>query len=272
MHVTFYGAAREVTGSMHLVATENDRILLDFGMFQGRRREAFEKNRVIPFDPSLVTNVVLSHAHIDHSGRLPVLARSSFTGRVITTRVTVDACGYLLPDSAHIQESDALYLNYKTLRNALKNRGQGKGTGKKKSRKEREIAKLLKKNKNRLNEESIREWMERLNLKTVEPLYTREDADIALDMFDGYPFRVPVTVGKNMTCTLYEAGHILGSAIVILKAQENGREVKIGFTGDLGRFNKPIIKDPALDFAEDVLRAAAIASEPARLVGPSSSG
>src|SRR5210317_2275541 len=119
MHVSFYGAVREVTGSMHLITTEQDHVLLDCGMFQGRRREAKEKNKVMPFDPRILTNVVLSHAHIDHSGRLPLLTKHDFTGRIISTRATAAACEYLLLDSAHIQESDAEYLNYKTVRSAL---------------------------------------------------------------------------------------------------------------------------------------------------------
>ena len=82
MHITFYGAAREVTGSMHLLTTATDRILLDCGLFQGRRKEAAEKNKVMPFDPSIITNVVLSHAHIDHSGRLPILTKNGFNGRI----------------------------------------------------------------------------------------------------------------------------------------------------------------------------------------------
>ena len=119
MHVTFYGAVREVTGSMHLMTTGRDRVLLDCGLFQGRRREAAEKNRVLPFDPGILTNVVLSHAHTDHSGRLPVVTKNGFTGRIVCTRATKSACEYLLPDSASIQVSDADYLNYKTLRTAL---------------------------------------------------------------------------------------------------------------------------------------------------------
>ena len=119
MNITFYGAVREVTGSMHLLTTEHDRILLDCGMFQGRRKETREKNTVIPFDPRILTNVVLSHAHIDHSGRLPLLTKHDFAGRIICTRATAAACEYLLLDSAHIQESDADYLNYKTVRSAL---------------------------------------------------------------------------------------------------------------------------------------------------------
>ena len=100
MNVTFHGATREVTGSMHLVTTGHDRILLDCGMFQGRRKESEEKNKVLPFDPGIITNIVLSHAHIDHSGRIPMVTRRNFHGRVYCTRITRDACEYLLTDSA----------------------------------------------------------------------------------------------------------------------------------------------------------------------------
>ena len=119
MNVTFYGATREVTGSMHMISTGNDRILLDCGMFQGKRKEARTKNRRFPFDPRLVSNMVLSHAHIDHSGRIPLLVKENFHGRIICTNATQDASKCLLLDSAHIQESDAAYLNYKATRAVL---------------------------------------------------------------------------------------------------------------------------------------------------------
>ena len=251
MLVTFYGATREVTGSMHLVTTNKDRILLDCGLFQGRRRETNEKNKVIPFDPSLITNVILSHAHIDHSGRLPLLAKKGYSGRVIATRATMDACDYLLPDAAHIQESDAQYLNYKTVRNALQNRKSLIGTDPKIRWKDADIRKLLKKNHDHLNRESIDEWIGKMHLQSVEPLYSTEDAENALKLFEGYPYRTPITVGKGVTCVQYEAGHILGSAIAILRSTERGRKKTIGFTGDLGRFDKPIIRNPTLNFEDE---------------------
>ena len=251
MLITFYGATREVTGSMHLVTTNKDRILLDCGMFQGRRKESDGKNRIIPFDPSLITNVILSHAHIDHSGRLPLLAKMGYSGRVISTRATMDACEYLLPDAAHIQESDAQYLNYKAVRSALQNRKSLIGTDPKIKWKDSDIRKLLKKNLDHLNRDAIEEWIGKLNLRSVEPLYSSEDAESALKLFEGYPYRTPVTVGKGAVCVQYEAGHILGSAIAILRGSERGRKKTIGYTGDLGRFDKPIIKNPTLDFAEE---------------------
>jgi len=250
MNITFYGAVREVTGSMHLLTTEHDRILLDCGLFQGRRKETREKNTVIPFDPRILTNIVLSHAHIDHSGRLPLLTKHDFNGRIICTRATAAACEYLLLDSAHIQESDADYLNYKTVRSAL-HRMETSMKAKKGSKKGIDhIKKILKKNRRRPDVETVNELINRYHLEGVSPLYTIEDAQDALSFFDGYPYRHPVSIGKEMTCTLYDAGHILGSAISLIRARDNGRNFTIGFSGDMGRFDKPIIKDPTLNFEE----------------------
>ena len=251
MYVTFYGAVREVTGSMHLLTTDADRIILDCGLFQGRRKESAEKNRVIPFDPQMLTNIILSHAHIDHSGRIPLLAKNNFSGRIICTRATAAASEYLLRDSAHIQESDANYLNYKTARNALAGKRSSRGGKKGGNRKDKEIRKILKKNRHDLNLDAINEVIEKHHLEKVEPLYSIADADQALEMFDGYPYRHPISVGRNLTCTFYDAGHILGSAFVMLRARENGRDLSVCYTGDIGRFNKPIIKDPTLNFGEE---------------------
>jgi metallo-beta-lactamase family protein len=251
MYVTFYGAVREVTGSMHLLATDEDRVILDCGLFQGRRKETAEKNKVIPFDPQMLTNIVLSHAHIDHSGRIPLLAKHDFSGRIICTRATAAASEYLLRDSAHIQESDANYLNYKTARNALTGKGASKSAKKSGNRKEKEARKILKKNRHDLNLEAIDEVIERHHLEKVEPLYRIADADEALELFDGYPYRHPISIGKNLSCTFYDAGHILGSAFALIHARQNGRDFKICYTGDIGRFDKPIIKDPTLDFSEE---------------------
>jgi len=247
MKITFYGAVREVTGSCHLISTGNDKILLDCGMFQGRRKDTNQKNREFLFNPEIITNMVLSHAHIDHSGRIPLLVKSGFNGRIICTRATTDACAYLLPDSAHIQESDAQYLNYKLVRSTLykiKNNDTG-------NTKKDKIKKLLKKNNHRLNSEVINDLIKKHNLEGIIPLYTIADAEQALTNFEGHPYRVPIIIGNQMTCTLYEAGHILGSAISIIKTKINGKNKTICYTGDLGRFDKPILKDPTLNFADD---------------------
>ncbi|MGD8258348.1 MAG: MBL fold metallo-hydrolase [Desulfobacterales bacterium] len=245
MNLTSYGAAREVTGSMHLLTTKHDSILLDCGMFQGRRKEANEKNHVLSFDPGILTNVILSHAHIDHSGRIPFLTKQNFSGRIICTRATYSVCEFLLPDSAHIQESDAEYLNYKSVRTALLKMNSRK---KKKNNKIEEIRKKLKKDRHKLDVEAINEIITTYSLEKIEPLYTNEDAEEALSLFDGYPYKHPVTIGKDMSCTFYDAGHILGSAITIIRAAENGRTYTIGYSGDLGRFDKPIVNDPTLEF------------------------
>jgi len=248
MQVTFYGAVREVTGSMHLIETENDKILLDCGMFQGRRRESAEKNRILQVDPRKITNMILSHAHIDHSGRIPLLVKNGFAGRVVCTRATAQASEYLLSDSAHIQESDAEYLNYKTVRNHINHLSKSKNGGQGGRDQTAKLRKTLKKNRYQLNPETINGLIGEYGLEGVEPLYTTADAQAAIEAFEGNPYRHPVPVGHQATCTLYDAGHILGSAISIIKIQNNGRTYTVGYTGDIGRFDKPIIKDPTLDF------------------------
>ncbi len=244
MHVTFHGAVREVTGSAHLLENDEDRILMDCGLVQGRRKETNAKNRNLPFDTARITNVVLSHAHIDHSGRLPLLARNAFRGRILSTRATRDACQYLLRDAAHIQESDADYLNYKQVRNYLarKHKGGKKGTA--------DVRRILKKKRHDLDTGAINELIHKHDLEAVRPLYSMADAEQALSLFDGYPYRHPMTVGRDMVCTFYEAGHILGSAISIVRTRVNGRDLAVGYTGDIGRFDKPILRDPCLVFEE----------------------
>ena len=217
MDITFHGAVREVTGSMHVLTTAADRVILDCGMFQGRRKESEAKNRVLPFDPQIVTNVVLSHAHIDHSGRIPLLVKDGFNGRVVCTRATTSACAYLLLDSAHIQESDADYLNYKTVRGAL---NQMKPSNRKKMNvgsRLSDVKKVLKKNRHELDAGVINDFMDQLHLEKIQPLYTSADAQNALASFDGTPYRYPVAIGSNMTCSFYDAGHILGSAISMIR-------------------------------------------------------
>ena len=246
MQITFYGAVREVTGSMHLVANGEDRVLLDCGLFQGRRSESAEKNRVLPFDPRILTNLVLSHAHTDHSGRIPLLTQKGFSGRVVCTRPTHSACTYLLPDSASIQESDAAYLNYKTVRQALTRRAAANQVG----MTPEEARALLKKGRHELNTDAIDDLLASLRLDTVRPLYTLKDAEAALSVFEGFPYEHTIEIGREMTCTFYDAGHILGSAISLISERRNGRATRIGFTGDLGRFGKPILNDPQLTFPD----------------------
>ena len=246
MHVTFYGATREVTGSLHLLTTAKDRIVFDCGLFQGRRRESLEKNRVLPFDPQMISGIILSHAHIDHSGRIPMVTKKGFNGRIFCTRATADASGSLLLDSAHIQRSDADYLNYKTVRSFLTEARNHRG-----GPDDQRIKKMLKMSRAKLNLEVIRETIRRYRLEVVDPLYTVEEVQKALPYFEGYPYQQAIPVGQDTTCTLYDAGHILGSSFCIVRIQENSDARTVGFTGDIGRFDKPILRNPTTDFAQE---------------------
>ncbi len=201
MKISFLGAARTVTGSMHLLEVNSHRILLDCGMFQGRREEANARNRNLPFDPRTVDRMILSHAHIDHSGNIPTLCRSGYTGDILCTSATRDLANVMLRDSAHIQMSDAEHV---TVRN------------------------------------------ERKGLPPVEPLYTIEDAEASIKQFVGFAYGRPVPVTPGVTATFFDAGHILGAAITLLDIAENGRHIRLGFTGDLGRRGLPILRDPQL--------------------------
>ncbi len=251
MHVSFYGATREVTGSFHTLTMNSDVILLDCGLFQGRRKEAEAKNRVLSVDPQVLTNVVLSHAHIDHSGRLPLITRAGFNGRIFCTRATAHACEYLLKDSAKIQEGDASYLNYKTAKHFLAKLKSG--NGKKKVSKDdlKDIKALLKSGPHRLKTEAIEKLLKKHQLEIVNPLYTMEMADESLEYFRGVPYKHPVTIGHDLTCTFYDAGHILGSAMSVIQYSGGGKTKTVLYSGDVGRFDKPIIEDPTLVFAEE---------------------
>jgi len=242
--MTFYGAVREVTGSMHMLSTGGRKILFDCGMYQGRRKEAAEKNRDMPFDPAQISTVILSHAHIDHSGRLPLLTAKNFSGRILCTRATADACRYLLMDSAHIQESDALYLNYKLVRNALSQKGNQGGSRKA----NKKILKELKRNGHRIDFDRVAQLVKKMNIDGIEPLYTKVDAEDALEFIEGYPYRHEIPLGDNATCKLYEAGHILGSSVAMVKFQDNGQSKTVCYTGDIGRYDKPILRDPSKNF------------------------
>lgn len=203
--LSFFGAARTVTGSCHLVQVNGKRILLDCGLFQGRREESAEKNRTFPFDPAEIDVLVLSHAHIDHSGKIPMLVRHGFNGTIVSTHATRDLANIMLLDSAHIQEKDAEFVTKKHARKGL---------------------------------------------PPVEPLYTSDDVITAMEQFQtvGYRRRIPLTA--NVDVTFYDAGHILGSAQVVLDIGINGSATRLCFTGDLGRPDRPILRDP--EFTGDV--------------------
>jgi metallo-beta-lactamase family protein len=197
--IEFWGAARNVTGSRHLLNVNGTRILLDCGMFQGHRKEAEQKNRDLKFDARSIDCVVLSHAHIDHSGCLPSLVKSGFLGNIYATYATRDLCAIMLPDSAHIQEQDARYLNKKHKKKGL---------------------------------------------PPVEPLYNHEDVEKTLQLFVSVGFERPIPIAPGVNLQFFDAGHILGSAVTCLDIKENGSERRLVYTGDLGRWGLPILKDP----------------------------
>ncbi|HUI55698.1 MAG TPA: MBL fold metallo-hydrolase [Bryobacteraceae bacterium] len=213
MKVTFWGAAGGVTGSMHHVESGGRRYLLDCGLNQGRRREADQKNRNLPFAPSSIDAVVLSHAHIDHSGNLPTLVKDGFSGPIYSTPATIDLCGWMLRDTAHIHEKDAEFLNKR-----LEHR---KSIG--------------------------------LEDGHVTPLYTMEDAERTLPLFQPVPYHSPHNLGPGLMYVPYDAGHILGSSCLVLHEASNGSRVRVAFSGDIGRPNLPIIRDPEVMPAADYL-------------------
>ena len=206
MRITFHGATQTVTGSMHEVAANGARLLLDCGLYQGRRKEARERNANFPFAASRIGCVLLSHAHIDHSGNIPTLVKSGFEGPVYATPATVDLCHSMLPDSAYLQEKDALFL------------------AKRKHRR-----KLL----------GIED-----ELEIIEPLYSQADAERALGHFRSVLDGTPAEAAPGVTFTGVEAGHMLGSTALVLEIESRGRKIRIGYSGDVGRPNLPIIRDP----------------------------
>jgi metallo-beta-lactamase family protein len=210
MKITFHGAARTVTGSQHLVEVNGRQILLDCGLYQGKRQEAFQRNRTLPFDAGRVDVMVLSHAHIDHSGNIPNLVKSGFKGDIYATFATRDLCGAMLLDSAHIQESDVQFVNKKRARD-----GQA----------------------------------------LLEPLYTQADATAALNNFHAISYDRPTQIIPGVTLTFLDAGHMLGSAIVLLNIEDRdaNRDVTLVFSGDLGQPGLPILRDPSNVDRADVL-------------------
>jgi len=210
MRITFYGAARTVTGSQHLIEVNGHRILLDCGLYQGKRAESYDRNLHLPFDPHSIDVMVLSHAHMDHSGNIPNLVKSGFGGDIISTAATHDLCASMLLDSGHIQENDVAYVNKKR-----RKRGE----------------------------------------PPVEPLYTQQDARDSLRYFIGQGYDRARTIAPGVQLTLLDAGHMLGSAIVVLdiEDQQAPREVRLVFSGDLGRAGIPIIRDPRTVDGADVL-------------------
>jgi metallo-beta-lactamase family protein len=208
MRINFHGAAQTVTGSQHLLEVNGFYLLLECGLYQGRRKDAFERNRNFPFDPFKVDAVLLSHAHIDHSGNLPLLVKKGYRGPIYATDATAHLANIMLIDSGHIHESDAEFLNKKA-----KRRGE----------------------------------------KPVEPLYTIEDATQVAQYFECQPYDSSFEVVPGVRAQLVEAGHILGSAAIVLDVEENGRQFRLWFSGDIGRRDLPLLRDPVLPSDADYM-------------------
>lgn len=204
MKITSFGAAQEVTGSRHLLDTGTARILIDCGLFQGRREESRAKNEQLGFDPADITACVNTHGHLDHCGAYPMLARAGWRGTIWATGATVDIAALVMADSARIQVSDARFLAKQIRRNP---RADGR--------------------------------------KVFEPLYGPEDAEAATGLFRGVRYHEPFAPAKGVSATLLDAGHILGSSVVRLEVDtEGGGKQIVVFSGDLGRKNTPLLKDP----------------------------
>jgi metallo-beta-lactamase family protein len=202
MKLKFCGAAGTTTGSQHLLEINGKRILLDCGLYQGSRRHAYEVNCCFPhFDPASLDLVVLSHAHIDHSGNLPNLCKSGFNGNIHATHATRDLCQIMLADSARIQESDIDWLN-----------------------------------KHRKKE----------GLEPVTPLYSEQDAEHCLRQFVTIAYDRPMQICDGVSVTFIDAGHILGSAQVLLEVsdQADGKKKRFLFSGDVGRGHNEVLRDP----------------------------
>ncbi|MCB9385897.1 MAG: MBL fold metallo-hydrolase [Bryobacterales bacterium] len=206
MKLTFRGAVGDVTGSMHQLDVDNERFLLDCGLYQGRRSEARKRNRELPFPADSVTGVLLSHAHIDHSGNLPSLVRNGFSGPIYATPATADLCDKMLRDSAHIQEKDAEFLNRRRSRR--------------------------------------RRIDPNLDPDAVEPLYTMVDAENTIPLFRQVDYKTPTVVSERLSYESYDAGHMLGSSSLVLHLKNGRNPLRLGFSGDIGRPGLPIIRDP----------------------------
>ena len=208
MKVTCLGGAKTVTGSSFLLQAGGDKVLVDCGMFQGRKELRQRNQEPFSFDPAKISHVFLTHAHIDHSGLIPLLTKEGFRGKILTTPATVDLAGIMLPDSGHIQEMEAEW----------------------NSRKAR-----------------------RAGLPQVPPLYTVEEARRSLEYFQEAEYDEMYSLSPHLAVRFSDAGHILGSAIIEVFVTEGKENIKLVFSGDLGKSNQPIIRDPALVEEADYL-------------------
>jgi metallo-beta-lactamase family protein len=205
MKLSFLGAAREVTGSSFLLEADGLRFLVDCGMFQGGREARARNHQAFSFDPESIDFVILTHAHIDHSGLLPRLVALGFKGQIYATRATCDLLGVMLPDAGHIQEKEAERENYR-------------------------LFKSRKPSKKARNE--------------IAPLYTVEQARACLKRLRPVDYDTEITPHSTVRCKFRDAGHILGSAIAEVWVGKGAQQRKIVFSGDLGQPARPLVRDP----------------------------
>ena len=207
--ITFYGAAQEVTGSCHLLEAPGlGRILLDCGMHQGGDAVERIQDEQFAFDPASVDAVVLSHAHLDHSGMLPRLCKEGFSGPIYCTRATADLLEIMLQDSVGLYLRDLERTN-------LRNSRRGK--------------------------------------PLLEPIYTQDDVETVLTLCQGHRYTESIPLGEGGSLCFYDAGHILGSAIVEICLQDKGQEKRLVFSGDLGKADSVLMNVPARPGKADVL-------------------
>jgi metallo-beta-lactamase family protein len=284
----FLGAATTVTGSQFLLATDRGRVIVDAGMFQGSPSEV-ERNRVpLVYDPSLLDAILLTHAHLDHCGLIPLLVKAGFRGPIYTTKATVELASLVLLDSAKLQVEHVKERRERDERRARKEAREAQERGADHGGDDRHAAQesdahaaeaaawtgderrnlQLRRGRGRPwppedpnepdydPEAALRAQPPRLETTIHEPLYDVDDAETAIALFHGVDYDEPVDVAPGMTAVFRDAGHILGSAIIQVDASDHdGEQRRIVFSGDLGRPDTPIIRDPTsmLEGADYVL-------------------
>ena len=208
MKITFLGATRTVTGSNFLVEACGKKFLVDCGMWQGKAEIEEENAEEFAFNPQEIDFMLLTHAHIDHSGRIPKLYNEGFRNKIYAHKATCDLCALMLPDSGHIQEMESQWKNKKRLR---------KGE------------------------------------KEIPPIYTAEDAAKSLEIFEPVQYDQIIEISPDIHVRFNDAGHMLGSSIIELWTNEDGKETKTVFTGDLGNNDIPLLSEPTMIESTDYL-------------------
>ena len=246
MELTFLGGARTVTGSRHLVDTGRAKVLIDCGMFQGGPDETIRNHVPLGFDPTTLDAVVLTHAHLDHCGLLPLLVHEGFRGAIVCTAATAELARLVLLDSAKLQEEFAK----RAARHAKRDPDRAAHDAARNATEYSELLRLAAEGAESPGgpdpEELLREAGPEVMLHLGDPLYTEDDVDLTLSMFQTVPYGMEREVAHGVHVTLADAGHILGSAIVRMRLARpgGGRDTIVVFSGDLGRPGTPIIRDP----------------------------